>query len=319
MGMWECAARAALIGLLLASPRAASAEDAAAPFPDAVLNWLDTYVELRQGTDGKGELLSHPAQVLFVAPEGGGKNTVAIDVGLKILSPDWKPRSIDLAVNLAPAVEYHKNTAPENEQDSLLAGAVAMALIGDISEPGILPANLVQVSPKYVRNLVKDNDSFLLLVDYVPVVDLPFFPVALIRGIAGSPPKSETWDWQYLRIWWLPTLGLEFQDVYDAPKKAPTGNETRAYLSLATALYPLASLLDAQLEVSAGYSQWYGVAESAALEAENRSKNLTQFGVTYFFDAARRLGVGVSYSNGPNPRQAKPSQEYWQLSFKAQL
>ena len=321
--MWPRRARfLAVLALVMMQSAPGNAEEEAAE--KSLLDQAADYVQLREGTDGKNELLSRPAQFVFVAPSKGD-STIAADLAA-VGTFSIPLKAADSEIQLGPTIEYHRNTAPKKEQDSLRTGGALSAIIGDIAEDGVLPAHSLQLSPTYLRDNEKDEESFLATFDYIPIANLRYFPVGRIRGIAGSDPKTETWDWRYLRVRWLPVVGFDFQDVLrtNTPKdptvaKAPTGSELRLYASLSIGLYPFAEALDSQLELQVSRDQWFGVYETNGVHPGDDTRGLFQTSLTYFLDSEQRIGVAVSYVDGQNPRQGKPDQTYWQLSLKGRL
>jgi hypothetical protein len=308
VGLAICSA-SCLSSQLDAGASAAADSDAQASPPVATslgsTTWTLEY-QLRQNLKDKN-VQDKPARIQYSNPSGE-KATAAIDAGVSITA--IAPFSNNDSVNweFSAGSEYHRNDAPKNKNDSLIAGLVATANIAlsyyPDSAPGAprIPDSVLYPSfaLKYKDDKVKDTQS---AVPSFTITGL-YEPLKIGYPIGGD----------LLTVVWQPTVGTELEKVYEA-SSGPTGYVARATTKVEVSAYPLITKLDARLELTASQSTWFDYSESGSIDSGTDTHRLTTLGAMWWFNTDKHFGLGLDYSNGEDPSVGKPEQELFQLSF----
>ncbi len=254
--------------------------------------------------------IQKPAQFQWTNPSAG-ETTLAADLGVTVmfLPVSGENTQLDWGIN----AEYHRNTAPTAEQDSILAGVNASYSVGDISERNW--AQFFDGRAQYKRDQVKPAEGLQVLIDYIPVRPRGLFRIGRALDI-GEVFSDSGAGW--LDLLFQPSIGLEYDGIYAVEDAAdPTGSIGRFYLNVEGAIYPFSGEntlgLDKRLELFARYAGWAVLGTSdPALGSSGDWLEFWTAGGRYYFDSGKRFSLSFSYLDGVNPREARPESKYWQ-------
>ncbi len=289
---------------------------------DAKPEWI---FKIRKDADDKNSI-EKPARFSLTDPDDGS-TTWAADVGLIVGAPPYfsardgdADRGLALQVENALNFEYHRQTAPNNEQDALLAGLQTNFMFGTLGNDGGGWNHWIPVNVQYKRDDIKKNAGMQITADYLPVVSMNWLKLGQRIPIGGTESYVDSQD--ALRIEFQPMLGVEYDGVYDAPTGMSNGRTWRGHAKLEVSMFPLAGadLLDQRIQIFGSASYWYLLdASSQSMRPTGENADLFEVGVRYRVDDEGFVSIGVSYLDGENPRKGKPGQEYWQLAVEVKL
>lgn len=239
-------------------------------------------LQLRQSIHDKN-LVGNPAELYYLDPEKGDSH-YAVDGGL----------SYDLASlygadswRLAPSAEWHRKSQEAAPQDILRFG-LAGQLDTPLSEDAIWK-NTLSVNRKFDR--VADTEANTAQLN-------TYLFDGFLRMGAFHPNDVLPFDW-------LPTLGIELEDINESSNGDGEGTVTRGKAAVRVFLYPLYHLMGktAQLEVALNYAQAWDLSESDSLKDSDDAHGAIDASVTYYVDEERRAGLTAKYFNGEDPSQ----------------
>jgi hypothetical protein len=254
---------------------------------------------------------SKPAAVMVTAPSDGKDATWAIDAGLKA-ADCLSCRDFQLEWTLG--AEYHRHTDIEKPQNTAAASVGLELLFGQREPRDDLVSNTLHdlaLSVAYQSDVQKATRSMFAYLDYTPIDFLR-------SGLVIPSKKQAAGKTRWVAVSWVPTVGLELQDQFEAAGK-PTGTSLRARGALDLDIYPLATALDQKLQLYGHGEVRFTLASSNSDEPVNTWTHLLKAGALWFLDEARRFAAGVEYTNGENPREGLAPQVNWQFGLRVQL
>lgn len=252
-------------------------------------------IRLRRSGIDKNKI-EEPAQIQYTKPDKGDSSCL-VDAGLTIsYVPDSLSHLLDTSGLL---IEYHRNTQIEKEQNTLKCGLKCIGIFGDISR-GF--AHYVHANLNFKREKVKDWKSGEILLRYTPIIT-----ILNIDQIKGP---------EWIKMVWRPTLGLDYENVYDAPNNGVKGNVLRGVGEVVLELYPFATKMDHRLVISVLIAYWHDVSKSEGFNNTDDSHPLFNAGISYYLDPGKHVAIGVNYVNGENPTEGLKEQKYTQVGIK---
>lgn len=284
--------RAFTVGaILLTSARLAAADDPLADLQKSL------HLSLRQGIADKN-MVEKPATFQWVHTAGESDSS-SIDMGLTFWIRD------DEHWNIAPALEYHRQTLTAKKQDNFQGGLTIYNITGDVTQ-GLATNNQATITWKDDRI----NTGSAALTKVTCTLLDPKLDIGLGSAISlGS-----------LKVLWQPTGGLQYESAENVRKSGQSGKTAHAYANLEVGFYPWAKELRDRFEIVVRKTAWRNFSASSAFaRLYDRTQTLFNGTVTYYFDPNKHIGLGLDYVNGQNPEQGLQKQESTTLSLKLKI
>jgi hypothetical protein len=240
---------------------------------------------------------SQPAEIQVTFPEKGS-DSYSVDLGLSALRA-FAPSFGELDLGLG--VEVHRNTLLAKQQNTRSVVLTADGVLGDPAKIAWLP----QAALKYKEDKIKSTDSV------VPSLTITATNHALALGFVRGTPE--------LGVMWQPSLGVEYEDIAQAPKGEPTGRVGRIFAQVQVSIYPADHALDRKLELVPSFEIWEDFARSGALKAGSAEQHLSTVSLNYFFDHSRHFALGFDLVRGQNPSDNLPNQHFERIALKVSL
>jgi hypothetical protein len=276
-----------------------------------------------------------PAQFSITWPEEGEK-TAQVDLGVNVsfILADYDR---DEYTELTVTGERHYNNTVDKEQDSIL-GTVALLRTFNVGETRTGEWELYpQLKATYKNDRTKGTDSFI----GAALLELEWLAPWGVDGCSGSKDRR---GWDKFRlgsdlithcnanhiedfaIQITPQLGVQYEDVYDAPEEEPTGSTWRNFGSVSVNMYPWWGRLnnnDRQQAVvlTTSYSYWGDFSEDAAIDTDTDTHTLFKASVAYYFiysqEEGLSAGLALEYVDGEDPEKGFVEQSYTKLGLVA--
>ena len=265
-------------------------------------DWLQ-HLKVRQSLLDQN-MVEAPATVTFLKPRQGG-SSYSVDAAIAYdLS-----RHVD-RLSLGPMLEVHKNTEIDVSQDTLLAGVTGTWLTGDVTQRPM--AAFLDFDASYKRDRSAEAEGAQLHATLTPLLRTKHLP---LHGIAKGATQFK----------WLlqPTVGFDYEDIYEGAAGVPTGNRVRAIGNIEADLYPWAARFTKRLVLALKYGMRLDVSESRALNDQRDRHYLRSASFSYYFPRAQtgqaQIGLGLDRVDGENPSAGLADQAYTEFSFKAMI
>ncbi len=250
------------------------------------------------------KLIPKPAFAQVSAPKEGA-NSYQIGAAAKYA---W---SASAAMDIAPFLEYQRNTQADKEQDFFKAGLSIDWTLLDLSESPISPVALVEVN--YAHDDIKGAEAAQVSALVTP----------LVRGKAKRPshvyrPNVRT-RIAGTELIYAPYVGVEHDQVVEASGDAPTGANTRVLARIDAAVYPATQWLDDRIELAVSFTYRQDVIDD--IDEDDSSHPLLKTSINVYFvkDDKRSAGVGLDYERGEDPSRGFADQELIRAALKVKL
>jgi len=284
------------------------AVSAPASASSSFLKRLVTTAEIRQNTNVKKDI-AKAAFVTFTNPDEG---PTTYQVGIGVLSSIWSHAGSDIDA----LVDYQRNTATDDEQDSFKAGGTGYWRAMDLVAAGHSP--IINGRSNFRNDGVKTTKAWQNAIGYTHLFSGAHkFPVpnAYIPIGKGSGNRTAVLD-----VIYFPYVGLEFDSVLAAPTKEEEGTATRGVFQINSGFYPAPRNDRRPLEILVGYTYRNDFKDTT--NQTDDSHPLFTFEANYFpFESEKlgEIGFGISYTNGEDPDEGFEHQAYWQFTLKFRL
>ena len=242
--------------------------------------------------------VSNPANIQFVSPDDG-EDSYVVDAGIKF---DIVPSSLRSSLEAGPSIEYHRNTATDMEQDTLLAGFDGLWLLGDALEQDLV--SRLKGSLAFKDDEVATTEGFQAAGYWLPESR------KYGLGLTATGPDQ-------LAFLWQPSIGTEFESIQEARDPSAEGDVIRFRADLDLAIYPFFKALDGgRLELLASLSYWAEAEESGRFRCGEDDFDLIKLGLVYWIDEERHFGVGLDRVKGDDPTKNQFDQDFFAASLK---
>jgi hypothetical protein len=200
----------------------------------------------------------------------------------------------------AVGVEYHRITHIDEPQNTWAAALEATYLTGDPASA----AHALSLAAGYKRDQIQKEDVLTAYLDYVPI---HFWGIGMILppGLAEETRRIGGFSWQ-------PLLSVEYEQTLASNVAGESGPMLRARAGLELRIYPFAYFLSQRLQLYAA-GDLRLVAASGTTVSAGTVQPLFRGGAILYFDEKNRVGVGLDYLAGQNPRDDLQKQQV--LSF----
>ncbi|MGZ3461237.1 MAG: hypothetical protein ACXU86_22335, partial [Archangium sp.] len=203
--------------------------------------WIGSHVRLRQSLEDKNQA-AKPAAFQLTFPSDGKPVSLNVDAGLKMVGVLLPADTGSSQLEGSLGAEYHQKTDIAQPQNLLAVGAglewVLSPRLQESSNPDVLVANTVhdlQLNAQFKSDFGQNTQSVQAYLDYVPI---NFLYSGLI-----FPSRVKAGGSRWIAFSWLPTLGIEGEDVLPSAAGA-TGWLLRARGALDVSVYPAPDLFD---------------------------------------------------------------------------
>jgi len=266
---------------------------------------------------------NQPASSSFTIPDHGA-NFYAIDAAL-----GYK-QYYSALLNLSANAEIHRDDVVTAKTNSFLLSVVDTGAY-NIDEAIIKKdanGNFIDESTKavaiyptlnlsYKNDRILNTESALASFSITPFdKDLGLHSPYLYNGKSFDDKSFDSIP--YFGIDWIPSLGLEGEDILHATKGAIRGRVFRGTGGLSLFVFPALAEFKSRLEFSINDIFSYDVARTGAYSGAKYHQLITT-ALSYYFDTKRKAAIALSYNDGSNPITGTSDEKYLMLSMTIKL
>lgn len=282
---------------------------------------------VRKTTDGSSKDEAKPASIGYENPNTGGEYLL-LDAALRwdALECGWG----SFHTLLVPTLEAHRSKFEANPVKKTSAKVLVEMWAGKLKPydgkgagHSFLPYYKIEFSQ--TRDSIKQKNSSSYVANMTLVSNRPWRPGGWVAWNCGD---SETDDGTPMpcpnQFRWMPGLGVEYYDSLPVERTGlPTIvdiNTTVAVGRMAIEYWPILSwnnkLAESRLQFLAEYVHRSRVSGDPLPEGD---ANLVTFGLTYYFDGAKAVGIGIEHEDGENPTRNFVDEERTTVSLKVKF
>jgi hypothetical protein len=254
--------------------------------------WQDKGLSIRQTFDGtKNE--QNPANLAIVSP------SYVIDLGVKLV--DWQPFRDNPRHSLvfSPVSEWHRTNTPKKV--NVTSGKLSIEYAYTNLKVFDFQGNVVDEAggkllfgPLLTIKLGTKRDELLHKSGEESSAN-----ITIVSTKPGWPNKKNVDHDQHETYLWAPSIGIEAygDSTIRQPEEVKSVDVTLARARVFVIGYPLNSNGERRNEISVEYTQRWHIGGQNTL----RDSHYGSAQATRYFDAKRRVGVGVGYDHGRDP------------------